>query len=119
MKKAVQNNKERTKKLGGVTGKGWMPGQSGNPGGRPKSKLISEAYKVKLESLVPDDPQGRTYAELIADGMIVEAVRGKNKVNAASEMADRTEGKPRQSTKIEQPTDADGNALPLLIKFVK
>lgn len=35
----VGNNGETTKKLGGVTGKGFMPGVSGNPSGRPKNTL--------------------------------------------------------------------------------
>ena len=35
----VENNAESTKKLGGITGKGLNPGQSGNPGGRPKGTL--------------------------------------------------------------------------------
>lgn len=36
---AVAINDESTKKLGGCTGKGFMPGQSGNPSGRPKNDL--------------------------------------------------------------------------------
>jgi len=92
----------------------WKPGQSGNPGGRPKSKLISEAYRFKLSELVPDDPHGRTFAELIADGMVVEAVKGKNKVSAAGELADRTEGKPKQSV---EHTGVDGGAIEHTIRF--
>ena len=34
----VANNTETTK-LGGITGKGFMPGVSGNPSGRPKDTL--------------------------------------------------------------------------------
>jgi|SRR6185312_3002392 len=34
----VGNNEETT--LGGITGKGFMPGQSGNPNGRPKKSLF-------------------------------------------------------------------------------
>ena len=44
----VINNEETTKKdkmLGGVTGKGFMPGQSGNPSGRPKNSLKSYIAK--------------------------------------------------------------------------
>jgi len=38
MEENVANNTETTK-LGGITGKGFMPGQSGNPSGRPKDTL--------------------------------------------------------------------------------
>jgi hypothetical protein len=40
----VSNNGETTK-LGGVTGRGFMPGQSGNPSGRPKgiARAVREA----------------------------------------------------------------------------
>ena len=39
----VSNNGETTQ-LGGVTGRGFMPGQSGNPSGRPRgiAKAVSE-----------------------------------------------------------------------------
>jgi hypothetical protein len=51
--KPVENNKKTTgkkttgKKLGGCTGKGFKPGQSGNPGGRPKG-LVSRALFEQL-----------------------------------------------------------------------
>lgn len=38
MSEEVANN-EKTTKLGGCTGKGFMPGISGNPSGRPKDTL--------------------------------------------------------------------------------
>ena len=40
--------KTTTKRAGGITGKGFMPGHSGNPGGRPRSerKLLEEMYGV-------------------------------------------------------------------------
>src|SRR5450432_171375 len=41
----------------------WKKGQrSPNPGGRPKSRLLSEALRVRLEEVNPDDPQARTFA---------------------------------------------------------
>ena len=33
----------------------WKKGQSGNPGGRPKSKTLSAAYRNKLEEPVPNE----------------------------------------------------------------
>lgn len=80
----------------------WKKGQSGNPSGRPKSKTLSDAYKNKLEELVPNDAEGRTWAELIAEGQIRDAVKGN--VQAAREIADRTEGRARQAIEFEDKT---------------
>lgn len=77
--------------------KPWLfrPGESGNPTGRPQIKLLSKAYRRRLSELSPD---GRTYAEVIA-GNIIELAMGETRltIQAASELADRTEGKPRQT----------------------
>ena len=37
----------------------WKAEQSANPGGRPKTAALSHAYREKLASLIPDDPQQR------------------------------------------------------------
>ena len=81
----------------------WQPGQSGNPGGRPKKKPLTDAYRKALSELVAEDirrklnlEEGATYAEVIARALIQEAVMGKSKVSAASELADRTEGRVTQ-----------------------
>jgi hypothetical protein len=80
----------------------WKKGQSGNPLGRPKSKTLSDAYRYKLEEPVPNDPEGRTWAELIAEAQVRDAVRGN--VQAAREIADRTEGRARQAIEFEDRT---------------
>src|SRR5271163_882596 len=80
----------------------WKKGQSGNPSGRPKCKTLSNAYRNKLEEAVPNDPEGRTWAELIAEAQVRDAVRGN--VQAAREIADRTEGRARQSIEFEDKT---------------
>ena len=97
-RKRTKDRSDPDYKLGGITGKGFFPGKSGNPDGRPKSKLLSEAYRTKLAELVPGDKDGRTYAELICDKMIENAAKGK--VIHASEVADRVEGKPRQAYEV-------------------
>ena len=75
--------------LGGITGKGFLPGKSGNPGGR-KRKPITEAYE-KL--LTPAE------AVALARAMITRAKKGD--VRAAVEVTDRVEGKltPEESEK--------------------
>ena len=56
MESNVENNKESTYKLGGITGKGFMPGVSGNPGGRPKGTL-KEYVKNKLIDMGEDEAE--------------------------------------------------------------
>lgn len=68
----------------------FQPGQSGNPNGRPR-KLITEAYTEHLHKKCPTDSQGRTYAQLLAQGQINAAIKGK--AEPAKEIADRVEGK--------------------------
>ena len=111
---SVGNNETATGKiLGGVTGKGFMPGQSGNPKGRPQRKPLTDAYLQLLSQPIPGDKDGRTYAQAIAQAMIREAVKGK--VNAASELADRIEGKSLQRVAV-----SDGDPLTeLLAEFRK
>jgi Family of unknown function (DUF5681) len=79
---------------GNKAGKTFGPGRSGNPAGRPKSAILSDALRRELVETCPDDEQGRPWAEVIADQLIAKAATGD--VAAAKEIADRTEGKARQ-----------------------
>lgn len=76
----------------------FKPGQSGNPKGRPKSITLSEAYRKVLAEVDETDPQRRTRAEILAEQMYVKAKSGD--VAALREMADRVEGKPRQTLSL-------------------
>ena len=67
----------------------FKPGQSGNPGGRPKAKLITQAYRELLEEL--DPKERKTLAQQIARKVIDQALKGN--LAAVKEVADRTEGK--------------------------
>jgi hypothetical protein len=80
----------------------WKKGQSGNPGGRPKSRLVSEALRTQLAALKPGDPKGRTYAELIASNLIEIASEsdGSEAVHAAGLIADRIEGRVKQQVEV-------------------
>jgi hypothetical protein len=73
----------------------WKPGQSGNPGGRPKRTPLIDACRDVLGEPVPGDPTGRTFARAIAEKLAGMALAGD--IRAASELADRAEGKARQT----------------------
>ncbi len=47
------------KLLGGITGKGFLPGVSGNPSGRPKRKPFTRALELVLRTRIPADETGK------------------------------------------------------------
>ena len=93
------NEKATPKKQGGVTGKGFLPGQSGNPGGRARStKPLTARYAAVLEAELPDDirrskrlPKGTTFGDAIALMLARAALNGDR--GALAELMDRVEGK--------------------------
>jgi len=64
--------------LGGITGKGFMPGQSGNPGGRPKgSKSLRNLLIQALRKKAKDGKGGeREFYELLTESIVVNAAKG-------------------------------------------
>lgn len=60
-------------------------------------------------SKVPNDPRGRTYADLVAEAMFLQAINGN--VRAARDIADRLEGRVS-----ERPAEQDRR--PAVIKVV-
>jgi hypothetical protein len=77
-----------------VEGGKWAPGASGNPGGRPRSKPLSDALRDYMAKPFPGDTEGRTYAEVIALGAIKRAIGGN--IDALKEIGDRVEGRTAQ-----------------------
>lgn len=70
----------------------FKPGQSGNPGGRPKSKPITEAYN-RIGDLSPEEFAAfkpKNVFEMKALEML--AANGKNLVPAVREITNRLEG---------------------------
>ena len=67
----------------------FKPGQSGNPGGRPKTKLLTQAYRELLEQV--DPKERKTLAEILARKAVQQALKGN--LVALKEITDRTEGK--------------------------
>jgi len=100
--KAGQNTGANTKpkKLGNPENlrPPWKPGQSGNPGGRPKKLPITDAIR---EALARDMGDGRTMADVVVDVLIEAAKKGD--MAAIRELADRAEGKPVQVNHISGP----------------
>jgi len=61
---------------------------------------LAHACRELLATLLPDDSRGRSYAEAIAQMLADKAVGGD--IRAAQEIADRAEGRTRQSIEIAQ-----------------
>jgi Family of unknown function (DUF5681) len=98
--RAENNDKATPRRLrGGVTGKGFEPGRSGNPGGRPKGTLLDRALVELLQA------DGGRHSRAIAEKLIAKAQRGD--VKAARLIAERTEGRPKQ--KIDMNMGIDGS----------
>jgi hypothetical protein len=89
-------NEARARQVAGL--KPFQKGQSGNPAGRPKSAILSNAIRKKLNEIDETDPERRTFAEVLAEQLVMKAKTGD--VQALKEIADRTEGKARQSISL-------------------
>lgn len=72
----------------------WQPGQSGNPGGRPKKKPITELYQQVLEDPEAMDDLRDFIRKVIRKGNMAAVLQLR-------EMTDRVEGK------VTQPIEAD------------
>lgn len=91
----VQSNENTREKLvGGITGKGFMPGKTGNPGGRPKKRAITDLYDEILRDPAAMDMLRKAVVKSLKGGNMAMVLQLK-------EMADRTEGK------VVQPIEAD------------
>ena len=99
-------NSERTVAGRNENLKPWKPGQSGNPGGRPKRDLAAEIARAIFER----------DAEAIERVFAGELRKGNYKVFTA--LADRAYGKPHQSLEISADGGEDNHAC-IRVVFVK
>ena len=89
---SVESRRETTR-LGGVTGRGFLPGQSGNPGGRPKG------LARRVRELVGHD--GSAIVEYMFAVLSDESERTADRMEAARWLADRGFGRAVQGLEIE------------------
>lgn len=89
-RKMAEINQKTTKgKRGGNTGNGFKPGQSGNPGGRPKRT----EQELDLVAACKD----RTPAALaVIESIMMEGENERNKLAAAQAIIERAYGKPKE-----------------------
>ncbi len=100
--KMQKTNAKQTQKNkfppGNKIGNRFKKGETGNPSGRPKLTRLTDALREQLAETNPDAPE-ETQAEQIARALISEAKTGN--VQAIREIADRTEGKPKQAIDLD------------------
>jgi hypothetical protein len=88
---------ENKKKLGGCTGKGFMPGQSGNPGGVPKKKWLSDVTEEMLEEKLKDPAFREQYKDSLWKKLLAHGVVSAMTLDKIWE---RTEGKVTQTVDV-------------------
>ena len=98
----VGNNGKTT---GGATGKGFKPGQSGNPSGRPK---VAAEFKERCRAFVDE--------HVIAAWENEVRTLGEHWMKASELLAAYAYGKPTQAV---EHTGADGEALSFRIERAK
>lgn len=73
----------------------FRPGQSGNPGGRPKGPSITARVRKLLEERKTGDgrklPGRKQFADLVAEAILKEALKGNSKI--LWPLLERLEGK--------------------------
>lgn len=78
--------------------KPWKPGQSGNPGGRPRTRPLTDELVQLLEGEAPNS-DGKSWAYVIAEALLKRARNGD--VRAFAVLANRIEGRPHQSLAVD------------------
>ncbi len=91
---AQEQRESNGKRPGGVTGKGFRPGRSGNPAGRPKGQSLTALLRAELEK--------DGHAQALAEMIVAKALSGD--IHFCKLILDRTEGK--VPDKVEDPEKA-------------
>jgi hypothetical protein len=96
VEKNVEQRKQ-PKQLGGITGRGFVPGKSGNPSGRPRTRGLVSSLRAKMSEVGPD---GRSLEERLVAVLIQEALRGRQRLAAVAVIFDRLEGRAHQQIQV-------------------
>ncbi len=96
--------------LGGVTGKGFMPGQSGNPRGGPRGP---RTLTTRLRKIIDQETKdGKDYGDLVMQVLVKAALKGDMK--AMSLLLDRVDGKVAQEIQVHETAKSTNEALSIL-----
>lgn len=84
----------------------WLPGNTGNPRGRPKREAslaatLTDLLRGKLaqpvSTVLGHEAGDQPIGERLVDVLLEEAMRGKDRLRAITAIADRLEGRPRRA----------------------
>ena len=100
----AQNSGDQRELAPRVVGRPWPKGVSGNPSGRPRSRVLTAALRERLS-----DP---ATVDAIVNGLIDAAKAGN--VGAVREILDRTEGRVPPAV---EPPDGDDDQSALVISL--
>lgn len=92
-----KNSENRRRRIRTLEPYRWRAGQSGNPGGRPKRKPITDAYNEIMSAV--DPKTGMTGAQILALEAYRRAVEEANPA-LIKEITDRVEGTVKQALDV-------------------
>ena len=73
----------------------FRKGMSGNPGGKSREKIFTDALRLELNRIDPNDKEKRRKVNKLAEKLVECAIEDKQ-AWAFQQIADRLEGKPVQ-----------------------
>ena len=104
---AAENREKNRSNVENLIPYQFKPGESGNPGGRPKKRPITDYVREQLENQIPTAMRAKlpaafvevygesaTFGQMLAFQMVAKAATGE--MHAMREVLDRVEGKVSQ-----------------------